>query len=67
MNGKKFRQALKRLEMTHEDFGDLFQLSQRTVTNYASGGVTNTPTMILINLLLQDRVTSGDIERARRG
>jgi transcriptional regulator with XRE-family HTH domain len=66
MTSERLRTALTRLKLTQLQLAKLFQLSLRTVQHYAAGGVTNTPTAILIVLLLQKKITIPDIEKARR-
>jgi transcriptional regulator with XRE-family HTH domain len=66
MTSERLREALVKLKLKQTDFARLLQLGPRTVRLYAQHGVTNTPTAILIVLLLQKKITITDIEKARR-
>lgn len=65
MDAHKFRAALRTLNLKQTELADLLQLGRRTVRHYAEGGVTNAPTMILINLLLLERIDLHDIKEAK--
>jgi hypothetical protein len=63
--GNKFRKALKLLSMSQVEFANLFGIAPRTVRNYVDDGVSNSPTRILINLMLLGKLSRQDIDNAR--
>ena len=66
MNSDQLRALIERLDMTQSAFADLIGVGHRTVRHYVDTGVTNMPTMILIKLLAQRKISIADIEKARR-
>jgi predicted transcriptional regulator len=67
MRAEQFAKAIEKLgPLTQERLSNLLGISPSTVKHYLKDGVTNTPTAILMTLVLQKKITVDDIRKTRQ-
>ena len=65
MTSEQFREALKLLGLTQREFATHVGIGTRTVRDGLKRGVVNKPLSILLALLLQNKITLTDIDKAK--